>query len=259
MNVADKVSTIQNQETQLKKQKNTQTLITSIASLLLLLLLLLFITFYNNRKKSRLLTKQNIEKEFLLKEIHHRVKNNLGIVSSLLELQADKIKDTNVKLAMQESQNRVYSISMIHQKLYQGENISSIEMKDYFKNLGSHILDSFAAKDRVKIKCPMKSIELDVDTAVPLGLIVNELFTNSLKHAFPKNIKGEISIILDRSDEYNYKLEVKDNGVGQNKEIKYKDFGFGIQLIELLVDQLGGKMQKYTENGFYVTIDFKVG
>ena len=133
------------------------------------------------------LTSKNAENELLLKEIHHRVKNNLEIVSSLLQLQMAQIDDPSVQAAMLTSQNRVHSMGIIHQKLYQGEHLATIEMRDYFINLSDSILDSFNAEGRIKIECNMPQLVLDVDTAISIGLITNELITNSLKYAYKEN------------------------------------------------------------------------
>jgi len=256
--VAQKESTILDQESKIKKQSTRQVFISVFAALLLLLLLLLFITFQNNRKKSKLLQQQNKEKEFLLKEIHHRVKNNLGIVSSLLDLQSAKMKDPNVINAIQESQNRVFSMSMIHQKLYQGKNLAAIEMKDYFIDLSNHILDSYGAKDQVSLEYKMDTVELDIDTAIPLGLIFNELITNAFKYAFPDNRIGKINIELQRKDNQSIVLEVKDNGIGQYKNAQAQGTGFGTQLINLLTQQLDGKIKRKDKNGTSVSIEFKL-
>jgi len=255
--VVQKETTILSQENQLKKQKVRQDLITIISFLLLLILSLLFITYRNNKKKNKLLQKQNKEKEFLLKEIHHRVKNNLGVVSSLLELQTANIKDPKIKEIMAKSQNRIYSMSIIHQKLYKGKNIAFIEMKDYFMDLGNHILDSFGANDEVKMIYEMKKIELDVDTAIPLGLIVNELLTNAFKYAFPNKIKGIIRIGLVKISNQVYELKVIDNGIGQNKSELKQNIGFGTQLITLLTKQLDGVIEKISDNGTTIKITFK--
>lgn len=257
-NVAQKENTIQLQETKLQQQQTSQNLISLIAGLLFLILVVLFVSFRNNRKKNRLLRKQNKEKEFLLKEIHHRVKNNLEVVSSLLALQTAQIKDPNVVSAMKESQNRVYSMSIIHQRLYQNDHLSSIEMKDYFFNLGSHILDSFGEEDRIKINYKMPELHLDVDTAVPLGLIVNELLTNSLKYAFPNKQPGEITIYLDKKSAQEIQLLVKDNGIGQTEGEPVKGTGFGKKLIDLLTRQLDGTMQVIYTSGTQYLFSFKV-
>ncbi|MEO7310589.1 MAG: histidine kinase dimerization/phosphoacceptor domain -containing protein [Chitinophagaceae bacterium] len=195
------------------------------------------------------------DKELLLREIHHRVKNNLEIVSSLLALQSAQIDDAGTKAAMQEGQNRVQSIGIVHQKLYQGTNLGSVEMKDYFLNLGESILDSFGAEEKVTIECAMEKLEVDIDTAVPLGLIVNELLTNTLKYAFPEGQKGTVQIKLEKSNG-TMRLEVSDNGVGKSGETK--GTGFGGQLIALLTRQLGGTMREVVENGTYIFFEFNV-
>ncbi|SFZ93970.1 Two-component sensor histidine kinase, contains HisKA and HATPase domains [Flaviramulus basaltis] len=256
--VAEKENTIKVQDIKIKQQKTRQTLAIIIVVSLLLLLSLLYTTIKNNKKKNKLLEKQNKEKEFLLKEIHHRVKNNLEIVSSLLALQSAQVNDPNVLDAMQESQNRVHSMSMIHQKLYQGKNLATIEMKDYLINLGHHILDSFGLEDRIELEYAMNTIELDVDTAVPLGLIVNELLTNALKYAFPDNRKGNIKIGLQEIENNTLRLEVADDGVGQQLEKPTKGTGFGTQLINLLILQLGGSIKKEDKKGTSISFEFKL-
>lgn len=254
--VAQKESTIMVQENQIKKQRSQQTLMILIGGLLLMILLLLYNTIQTNKKKNRLLKKQNEEKEFLLKEIHHRVKNNLEIVSSLLSLQSEQVGDSKVADAMQKSQHRVHSMSMIHQKLYQGKSFSSIEMKEYFMNLGGYIVDIFGASDRVQIQCEMNELKLDVDTAIPIGLIVNELLTNSLKYAFPENRKGLIKISLTESGNQLH-LDVSDNGVGKNHHENIEGTGFGTQLIDLLTRQLEGKMSLNIKKGTAVSFEFQ--
>jgi len=225
-----------------------------IGALLLMILLLLYNTVQTNKKKNRLLKKQNDEKEYLLKEIHHRVKNNLGIVSSLLDLQADKIKDPKIVSAIEESRNRVYSMSMIHQNLYQGKNLSSISMKEYLVDLSQHILDSYGQEGSVDYVYDLEDMELDVDSAIPVGLIINELLTNSFKHAFPNERKGIINITCKHISEDRILLEVSDDGIGIEESQKEdgKEEGFGSQLIDLLIHQLDGSMM--TSNGIGVKI-----
>jgi len=196
-----------------------------------------------------------VDKELLLKEIHHRVKNNLEIVSSLLALQSAQVDDPNTKEAMLEGQNRVHSIGIVHQKLYQGNNLDAIEMKDYFINLGESILDSFGAEKRVTIECAMDQLEVDVDTAVPLGLIVNELLTNTLKYAFPKGQSGKVQIKLERLPNGALHLEVSDNGIGKSGIIH--GTGFGRQLISLLTQQLSGSMREEMKEGTHIYFEFK--
>lgn len=253
--VAQKESTILVQENQIKKQRSRQTLLILIGCLLLFILILLYNTIQTNKKKNRLLKKQNDEKEYLLKEIHHRVKNNLEIVSSLLSLQSEQLGDSKVADAMQKSQHRVHSMSMIHQKLYQGKSFSSIEMKEYFSNLGNYIVDIYGESDRIKVMCEMKELHLDVDMAIPIGLIVNELLTNSLKYAFPENRKGLIKISLIETGNQLH-LDVSDNGIGRNYEEEVQGTGFGTQLIDLLTRQLEGKMFLNIKKGTAVSFEF---
>jgi len=257
--VAGKEDTIELQGITIERQRIRQTLFIVFASLLFIMLLLIYIAYQNIRKKRMLLQKQNLEKEFLLKEIHHRVKNNLGVVSSLLELQAAQTDDHKVIAAMKQSQNRVYSMGMIHQRLYQGKNLATVEMKGYFQNLGQHILGSFGVVDRVNIEYNMEAIELDVDTAIPLGLIVNELLTNSLKYAFPNNRKGNIKVSLGRTAAEILLLEVADDGVGKQEENLDKGTGFGTQLIKLLMQQLNGEMKFQSKKGTSFSFEFNLG
>jgi two-component sensor histidine kinase len=145
---------------------------------------------------TRQLRKRNEEKEFLIKEIHHRVKNNLQVLSSLLHLQSRHIKDEMALDAVREGQNRVEAMGLIHQKLYMGDKLAAVEMRDYLHNLGDTLLDSFGLDERVNINYQLEPLHLDVDTAIPLGLIINELVTNSLKYAFPNDRQGTIEISL---------------------------------------------------------------
>ena len=255
-----KESTIVGMEQRIKKQNSTQSLITIIAGLLFLLLLVLYVTYQNNKKKNILLESQNEEKEFLLKEIHHRVKNNLGIVSSLLDLQADKIKDPKIIAAIEESRNRVYSMSMIHQKLYQGTNLSTIEMKEYLIDLSKHILDSYGSEQNVDFIYELEDMQLDVDSAIPIGLIVNELLTNSFKHAFPEEGKGHIQITCQYLAKDRILLEVADNGIGLLEFDKEDDqgSGFGTQLIDLLIQQLDGSIMTINGEGTKIRMEFDV-
>ncbi len=129
-------------------------------------------------------------------------------------------------------------------------------MKDYFVNLGHHIIDSYGVEDRILIAYPMEKIELDIDTAIPLGLIVNELLTNSLKYAFPDNRKGNIIISLQEIDTATILLEVSDDGIGQSQDKLVRGTGFGTQLIKLLSQQLNGKINQNSEKGTSVSFEF---
>ena len=255
---------VASQEKILSRKQSQQYILISILTVGILFIVLIYRNYklktISNSKLSEAnhaLNLKNKQNELLLKEIHHRVKNNLEMVKSLIALQSAKLEDNNAREAMLASQNRVQSMGIIHQKLYQGENLGSIEMKDYFINLSEGILDSFNAEEQVRIECAMENLELDVDTAVPIGLIVNELLTNALKYAFPENGKGKIQISLSKSSDEILTLSVADNGVGKKAELVPKGTGFGSQLVQLLTQQLNGTMKEEQDNGTKLQFDFK--
>jgi two-component sensor histidine kinase len=251
-----KEETIASQETTISQQKLIKSLFIGLAILLLGLLIIGYISYQSRAKKNKLLAIKNAENELLLKEIHHRVKNNLEVVSGLLALQSSQIDDQSTKDAMQESQNRVNSIGIVHQKLYQGTNLGAVEMKDYVLNLSESILDSFGATGKVNLELAMEKLDLDIDTAVPLGLIINELITNTIKYAFPNNENGTLTIKLEKQQDTILQLVVSDNGVGKSGITH--GTGFGGQLISLLTNQLNGTLTEENQNGTTVIIDFKL-
>lgn len=268
--VAQKEATIQSQEASLTQQRRLQLLTLSLALLLAVILIGLYWNYRQNKRtnqqleslnanleiKNTQLDKRNAENVLLLKEIHHRVKNNLEVVSSLLALQSAQINDPEVQEAMQTSQNRVQSMGILHQKLYQSEHLAFIEMKNYFKNLSENILDSYNQTNRITVEYPMEEIELDVDTAVPVGLIVNELITNSLKYAFPKEQLGIISVSLEAIDNHTLQLRIADNGIGKVLNAKAQGTGFGTQLVDLLTRQIEGTLRQEINNGTVISIQF---
>ncbi len=258
-----KEQTISAQTEKITAQKKAKTLYIILAALLGVILFGMFFTLRNISKKRKALSILNIQldaknqqNELLLKEIHHRVKNNLEMVKSLIALQSAQLTDEASKDAMLASQNRVQSMGIIHQKLYQGDTLGSIEMKDYFINLGEGVLDTFDADDKVKIECAMDVLNLDVDTAVPVGLIVNELLTNALKYAFPEGTHGKINISL-KTESNDLQLKVTDNGIGKTIGAQPKGTGFGTQLIQLLTQQLNGTIQENYDNGTEILFNFK--
>ena len=245
------------QNIQLEQQRKIQLL--SFGGLGLLLLLLGGL-YYNYRKNQQFanelkhlngdLRLRNQENELLLKEIHHRVKNNLQVISSLLNFQSRSIVDKNAKSAILDSQSRVRSMSLIHQKLYRGSNLASIEMKNYLDVLSESLVESYSDEDLIDIKINMEEIELDVDYAVPIGLITNELVTNSLKYAFPKGERGTIEIELKRNND-ELVLYISDSGIGKDSQGQHSvDGGFGTELIEMLTIQLKGELKQEADNGY---------
>ncbi|MGY8914011.1 MAG: sensor histidine kinase [Flavobacteriales bacterium] len=255
--VAQKENTIQLQESKLKQQNTRQVLMIIIIAMFMMILGVGYVAIKGNRKKNKRLQEQNKEKEYLLNEVHHRVKNNLEIISSLLSLQASQIKNSTLTASLQEVQNRVYSMSMIHKRLYQDRNLAAIDMRDYFVDLGTHVLESFGAEQKVEIIYRIKNMELDMDTAIPIGLIVNELLTNSFKYAFPNNRKGTIELLMERENGGIIILKVVDDGIGQKREDYIENKGFGKQMIDLLVHQLDGQLNYENSKGTKATLKFK--
>ncbi len=247
------------------EQKNLlQWMSIGIAVLLTVLLSTLLYFFAKNKKintilqsKNALIEERNQQNELLLKEIHHRVKNNLETVSALLTLHGAGIEDPQAKTAMLSSQNRVEAMGLLHQKLYQGKNLGSIEMKEYFVNLSEGILEAYQKEDQVRIELAMDQLELDIDTAVPIGLIVNELLTNALKYAFTDDHQANIKISLVELDQDQLRLEVADNGVGYDEGATPSGTGFGTQLVNLLTKQLRGKIDKRVDHGTIISLQLK--
>ncbi|WP_339792108.1 MAG: histidine kinase dimerization/phosphoacceptor domain -containing protein [Imperialibacter sp.] len=199
-------------------------------------------------KSNKLISKSLKDKELLLKEIHHRVKNNLQIISSLLSLQSRYIEDKGAKDAVNEGQNRVKAMALIHQKLYQNENLAGVEALDYIENLTSTLRSSYGVgPERVSVSYDIENLNIDVDTIIPIGLILNELISNSFKHAFPNDKEGNISIALKRANNQ-LELKVCDNGVGSKKDISKSD-SFGIRMIRSLAMKLEATVSFNFDNG----------
>jgi PAS domain S-box len=242
------------------------------------------------RKKAEeaLLRMEEIRK----KEIHHRIKNNLQVISTLLYLESGNFTDENVTEAFRNSQHRVKSMALVHEKLYQSEDMVSVDFADYIKNLADYLLRSYSLGDKkVSLKLDVEKIFLGMDTAVPLGIIINELISNSLKHAFTKGVEGEIYIKLQTSEEYtawqgenSRKVEnkisgnsnsktsskraaeskkdkliliVRDNGVGFPEKLDFRNTtSLGLQLVTTLVDQIEGDIELDTTAGTEFKISF---
>jgi len=193
----------------------------------------------------------------LLKEIHHRVKNNLAVISSLLNMQSKYIKDKKTLEIFRESQNRVKTMALIHTKLYQSSDLARIDFGDYLRKLSADLLASYRLEpDTVSLKLDLENVYLDVSVAIPCGLIINELLSNALKHAFPQGRKGEVNIRL-RVEEEIIALTVSDNGAGFPEGIDFRNTeSLGLQLVTALVMQLGGEIELKRENGTTFTISF---
>lgn len=196
------------------------------------------------------------EKETLLKEIHHRVKNNLQIISSLLDLQENYVKEDPIAVnILKESQNRVLSMALIHEMLYQSEDLNQINISYYIRSLVSNLIESYGNQS-IKINLVLEDNKLNIETAIPLGLLISELFTNSLKYAFPRK-KGTIKIELQPKNK-KYELMISDNGIGLPKNIDLNtESTLGLRLVKSLINQLDGSIGLDRTNGTRYTITFK--
>lgn len=197
------------------------------------------------------------EKEVLLREIHHRVKNNLQIISSLLNLQSRGIDNEEVQEVFKESQARVKSMAMVHEKLYQSQNLSRIQFKDYILSLVNNLLQTYLRDPSgIQLKTDIDDVYIDINTAVPSGLIINEIISNSLKYAFDDD-RGEIKISL-RKDDDEIVLKISDNGKGFSKDFDFRTTEtLGLQLVNSLVQQLDGKIEIDNTRGVGFKISFK--
>ncbi len=197
------------------------------------------------------------EKEALLKEVHHRVKNNLQIISSLMNLQASNTDDPVFLALIRECKNRISSMSMIHEMLYQSKNFSSISVEEYIKHLLLSIESSFCLTDaNVKFDLELQQdLLLETDKMIPIGLILNEVISNSFKHAFPAKT-GTIAVSLNKVDN-TFTLTVADNGIGLQCDNWKTGNTLGIQLIHTLAEQLDAKMEMICENGLKYVFEFE--
>jgi two-component sensor histidine kinase/HAMP domain-containing protein len=199
------------------------------------------------------------EKEVLLKEIHHRVKNNLQVVSSLLRLQSAAIDDPQVLDVFNDSQNRIRSMALIHEKLYRSKNLAQVDFAEYARDLVTHLIRTQRSQGRSHmVEFNTTPIHLDIDKAVPCGLIINELVSNSLKHAFPNGKEGIVRLTVQTSDTGHILLGVSDNGIGFPAHLDFQTTAsLGLQLVNTLVDQFDGNIEMIITEGteFKITFD----
>jgi len=205
----------------------------------------------DRRKAEEQINNSLREKEALLKEIHHRVKNNLQVTSSLLRLQSGYIQDPHTLEMFADSQNRIRSMALVHEKLYQSSNLSRIDFSDYIENLAELLFRSFGVNpQQISLEIKKQPLFLSVETAVPCGLLINELLSNSIKHAFPKGRKGKIVITIESHEGAEKKIEVRDNGIGLSDNFSFETTEtLGLQLVRTLVTQINGRIEVRNENG----------
>src|SRR5450432_167995 len=260
------------QESSARQAKTIRNVIIIGAAMLLLLLGLLYNRYAIKQKKNlqleenqreisaknTALTKLLSENEWLLREVHHRVKNNLQIVMSLLNSQTAYLQDESAQKAILESQHRVQTMSLIHQKLYKSKNVSSIYMPEYIRDLLEYLKDSFKTRNTIQFELEVQPIDLDVMHAVPVGLILNEIITNAIKYAFPENPDARIIIRLLKTGTDNLLLYISDNGKGFPAGFDLeKDSSFGMILIKGLTEDLDGTVSIQSDNGITIQMEFK--
>lgn len=246
--------------------------ITGLA-LALLLALAFYRNYKNTQKANRIIALQKketeekkiiienslVEKETLLKEIHHRVKNNLQIISSLLNLQANQTDDENLKRIMAEAKNRISSMALIHQKVYQSENLSSIDFQAYIEQMVQSMESLFnSSKKQITCNINTNGIILDIDTSIPLGLIINELLTNIYKYAFADQNSGTVTVILQKKNAEETELHISDNGKGLPPDFDLNSLNsLGLKLVKGLSNQLKGTIRFENNYGTHCFITFK--
>lgn len=264
LELGEKERSLLKQEVTIQREARTKNKLFTALGLLSILTIMGGLLIQNKIKHEKKITEQNTiiktalaEKDVLLKEIHHRVKNNLQIVSSLLGMQSLSIKDESVKTAITESRARVHSMSLIHQNLYKKDKFSGIEMKPYINQLCSNLINTYHfEKKEINLETNVsKDLWLDVETVVPLGLIINELITNSLKHAFTNRTAGTITTNLNVENKILI-LNVKDDGIGYNQENGSEDT-FGHSLIDSFKDKLEAELLIESDKGTSVTLSIK--
>lgn len=254
----EKENTIRLQELEIEKSdREKQALFFGVAfALLAVLAMIVFAVskIRSNRKLSEEKAKTEAllsDRETLLREIHHRVKNNLQVVSSLLSIQGREITDDKAQQAVNESRNRVHSMALIHQFLYGEQNVSSIDMPQYVEQLSRKLFSTYRVDhDQVQLHVDVDPILLDVDTAIPVGLIINELITNSLKYAFPEDREGNLWVSLREKDKV-LTLQVRDDGVGA-KDAVPKSTSFGMKLLNAFKQKLEAEFEITNNRGMQI-------
>lgn len=205
------------------------------------------------RKQNERIRAQDEEKSTLVKEVHHRVKNNLQIISSLLRTQSNEIENEEAKEHFEEAVNRVMTMALIHQKLYQGESLSNIKLKEYFEELAFDLMKIYGSEKNIGIDFVVSINQIGLKSIVPIGLIFNELISNSFKHAFIGQTNGKISVNFTKH-ENDYHMIYHDNGFW----VERNSNGFGLELIDTLTEQLDGSLEvKKEENGTTYNFNFK--
>jgi two-component sensor histidine kinase len=198
------------------------------------------------------------EKEVLIKEIHHRVKNNLQVITSLLNLQAGHIEDKSLKDSLEQTRNRVRAIATIHDLLYKSGSLARVDMASHIQTLSEDLYSLYGVSPgKVRVDVQVHNVQLQIEQAIPCSLIVNELLSNAFKYAFPNDKEGQVSIAFERVDAASYRLAIHDNGIGLPQGLNFRDTqSLGLQLINIFVEQLQGSVELIAAQGTHLEIVF---
>lgn len=242
-------------EVRLKNEKSLRLILLLSAAGFLLCAAIIFYLYRTQKIKSQIIEKQGEDLQTLMKEIHHRVKNNLQVISSLLDLQSLTIGDKQAAEAIKESRNRVQTMALIHQNLYQKGNMKGVEMEKYITNLANSLFSSYhVTKNKIQLKTSIEPVSLDVDLVILIGLVLNELISNALKYAFCANETGTLFIKLEQH-EHELLLEIKDTGVGFPPGFNiFRTESFGYKLVRTFADKLKAKLDVFNDNGACVQL-----
>lgn len=258
----------ENEIQELQLARNRTLIISGAIGLILALISIIIYARVNREKRKALemlktqnesIKRQKDEKEVLLKEIHHRVKNNLQVINSLIRLQCAYTDDQVALDLFDECQNRIISMALIHEKMYESSDLSNISIKEYVSELAQNLLRSYRLNQHIELKVDVSIDHLTLDTLVPLGLMLNEMISNSLKHAFNDQKEGEISVSLHRTENEMFDLVVGDNGVGLPTDFNFKSaHTLGMELIVTLTSQLDGEISRMKDReGSFFRVVFK--
>lgn len=247
----------QNEVQKLKiKENRVLVIFFSIALGLALILVFLAVKSYRDKQKINiLLQKQSQEKSIMLKEIHHRVKNNLQMVNSLLRLQASEVDDKVVVEMFKEARQRVLSMAKLHEKMYGSDDLLYVDIHDHFKSLIDDLIKNYSLNKNIKLDITVKEVKMGISTLIPLGLMINEFVTNSLKYAFVDRNEGKLTVHIKYLEKKYYEMIIGDDGVGLTEAITPS--GLGSKLIKIFVKQLEGSIERLDQPGTVFKIILK--
>jgi two-component sensor histidine kinase len=214
----------------------------------------------SNGRLLKVLVKEIEDRKTLMRELYHRTKNNLQVISSLLSIKSDLVENQEMKSILEDMGNRIQTIALIHQKLYQSKSLSHIDLKEFITDLSNLLITSFSViQKKVTIDLRLESIVVSIDRAIPCGLILNELISNSLKYAFPGDMKGRIIIHLNKKENETIVINISDNGIGIPEDYNFMEKNtLGMLLLKSIAEeQLQGELKIETKNGVSFTIRFK--